>query len=417
MTRGSATTAAARTRIWHTSLAVTGTLAAGLSQWGVVAVMARTGGSVPVGTYALCLALTAPAYTLTMMQLRVLWVTEPDGGERFGVFLAVRLASSTVALLGLLLIGTVFSTATGAMLAPIATARFLESCGDLYQARLQRVDRLDLVGAVQCLGALSTLGTFWFTVRVADLTVALWSVAAASALTSLALPAAMANRSARCTGTPEGSAGWRRPMAGLVRHGFPLGTASMVTSLTVSVPRILVHATDGARAVGLLSAVTQVGQGISMFAGAVAQAILPETVRRYRRRGPRALLARTETAVGCCAALGGVLVLAAVTVGPAAVSTLYGGAFDADRAVLATLAVLTALSCTVWFLEHALTALRKSLDQLRVNLATLLLTAAGCAIAVPAAGVLGALLAATLGACFQVAVKLRLLRSATRVTP
>src|SRR5690349_6038498 len=68
-----------------------------LSQWTVVAILARQGSPATLGEYTLALALSAPIFMCLNMRLRFLQATDTSGQFGFVHYATVRAASSCLA--------------------------------------------------------------------------------------------------------------------------------------------------------------------------------------------------------------------------------------------------------------------------------------------------------------------------------
>ena len=68
-------------------------------QWGMLMVLAKLGSPEWSGQFALGLAVTAPIIMLTNLQLRAIQATDARREYRFGHYLALRLATTALALL------------------------------------------------------------------------------------------------------------------------------------------------------------------------------------------------------------------------------------------------------------------------------------------------------------------------------
>src|SRR4051812_28390850 len=76
------------------------------SQWGMLVVLAKLNSPEAVGQFALGLAVTAPVVMFTNLHLRVVQATDAKHQYRFGDYLALRLITTTLALL--IITGIVF---------------------------------------------------------------------------------------------------------------------------------------------------------------------------------------------------------------------------------------------------------------------------------------------------------------------
>jgi O-antigen/teichoic acid export membrane protein len=379
-----------------------------MMQWIVVAVLARHDGAAAVGSYALALAIAAPVFTLSMLQLRMLLVTAPDPAAARGPYLAARVCTSVVALVVVLGCALVVSGATAVLLVAIGLARCCETVGDLLLGCLQGEGHVDRVGRDQTLLAAASTGIFTVAlIATGQLREAIWVLPMCSLVFGLWVPGRQVRASLRAGEPLVVRADFARgSVLRVVRAGLPLGGSSSVGALGVAVPRFVLQSAHGSATVGVYSGVSQLSQALTAVAGAVSQARLPVMVRQFHHGAGTAPLVRAVlTAVGLCTAGGVALAGPAYLWGPDLVRLLYGAGFVVDRGVMALLAVATGvLSCT-WFLDQALVTQRRTRTQLAVNLLGLAVTTLCCLVLVPRDGLVGAAAAVTLAAAVQCLVK------------
>lgn len=404
MARHRAPAPAAHQMAW----AVTGTLALGLMQWIVIAILARQGGPGWVGAYALALGIAAPVFTFSMLQLRLLLVTERDPAAVRGSYLALRLCTSVAAFVLVASCAGFLTGTTAVLLLAVGLARFSETVGDLLLGCIQGAGRVDRVGQNQTLLAVASTGLFGGALAVTgDVRVAAWALPTASFLIALVLPwlhvRSSLQSSERMITRGDFAPG---SLLAVGRAGLPLGGSSSVSALAAAVPRFALQGYHGSATLGVYSAVSQMSQALSSLAGAISQARLPILARRFHHdEGSSRIASASLVAVGTCTSAGLVIALPAYVWGPQLVRALYGDAFVVSPLVMALFAVATGLVSCGWFLDQALVTERRTNAQLAVNVLVLVVVTAGCLVLGPRQGLLGVATAFTLGAGVQCVAK------------
>jgi O-antigen/teichoic acid export membrane protein len=244
----------------RTGVALAGNCAYALAQFGVLVVLAHQATLSDVGDYALALAVTAPIQLGLGLRLRT--VRSVDTGlTPFRTYL--QLAAVLGALAALL------STAIGVMIAPsghfivvvglVALAKSVEGIVDVCYGEYQRQDRL--AGLTVSLVALG--------VHVAGLVGALIAMLVCWTVQLLALDGRRIRPPA--VAAPE-HPGKPVSIGNLIQRSWPLGLASAIASLSVSLPRFAVAGLLDSAAVGVLAVLSYPATVISLFANSVGQA-------------------------------------------------------------------------------------------------------------------------------------------------
>ena len=129
------------------SWTLTGNLTYALCQFVMLSVLAKLGNASIVGQYALALAIAAPVFMLTNLQLRAVQATDARHEYAFADYFTLRTIST---LLGLLLIVGIagvarYDLATKALIILVGGAKAVETIGDVIAGHLQKFERLDKV--------------------------------------------------------------------------------------------------------------------------------------------------------------------------------------------------------------------------------------------------------------------------------
>lgn len=379
-------------------------------QWGMLVVLARLGDTEMVGRFALGLAITAPVFMFSNLQLRGVQATDARHEFRFGDYLGARLLMSALALLGIggLVVLCGYGWEVGAVILAVAAAKACETISDIVSGLLQQHECMDRAAVSMVLrGALGLLflsTALWLTHRL------LWGVLGLFAAWSVVL-AVYDCRSVLLVGGTRGDRWqtmcprWRPATLGrLLWLTLPLGIVTCLISLNTNIPRYYVEHYLGLRTLGVFSAL-----GYLMLAGhtvisALAQSASPRLAAYYasgRLSAYRRFLAKL---LGMGALLGVVGVLAAVLAGPLLLRLIYGPDYASPQAValFVLLMIAAGLSYLSSFLDYAATAARYFRIQTPVFLGSSLVSVAASALLVPTAGLRGAGWAAVIAMAWQV---------------
>src|SRR5262249_4902303 len=147
---------------FRTNLAWTllGNTAYAASQWAILILLAKLSTPEMVGQFALGLAITAPVFMLTNLQLRAVQATDARHEFPFGDYLVLRLITTVLAWLavaGVVLIGGSRGE-TALVILAFALAKGIESLSDIIYGLLQQHERMDRIALSLMLKGLLTLG-------------------------------------------------------------------------------------------------------------------------------------------------------------------------------------------------------------------------------------------------------------------
>lgn len=365
-------------------------------QWGMLVVLARLGDAEMVGRFALGLAITAPVFMFSNLQLRAVQATDARQEYLFGDYLTARLLMSAAALLvvaGVVALSGYGVEVAGIILA-VAAAKACESVSDIVYGLLQQHERMDRLGISLMLrgpAALVALGTaVWLTHRL------LWGVLSMAAVWAVVLMV-FDCRSAVLLGgeVRDGRAGLRprfQPavLGRLLWLALPLGVVTCLLSLNTSIPRYFVEHHLGLRALGVFSAIGYLIVAGNTIVTALAQSAVPRLASHYavgERRQLRSLLGRL---CGLGILLGGVGVLAAWLAGSDILRLIYGPDYAEWTELFVLLMIAAGTSYVASFIGYAVTAARYYRVQAPVFVIVCLITTAASAWLVPKEGLCGA---------------------------
>lgn len=392
-----------------------------LCQWGLLIALTKLGTPTDVGHYSLALAVAAPVFMLSSLQLRSLLATDARGDFRFGDYLALRLASDLFAVaivVGVALLGPYEGEAALAICL-VALAKALEAWGDIYQGFAQSRERMDLVGrALLAKGLLALLGMVAGLAATGRLLTGLAGLAAAWALGLVCFDLRYARRLARtmAADSPGGEAGLLRPrwsranLRALAILGLPLGLASMLGSLTLNLPRLVVASHLGMEALGIYSALAYLMVGGQLIGSSVTLGLSTRLAAQFvsDRRAYRRLLSR---ALALCSAVGILGLAVALVWGRPLLRILYTPQYAEHQGLFVAVMVATLLNTVFWPVGVALTIARRTRAQLWLRLAAAALGWAGTLYLLPRFGLIGAAGALCLAFAVQLAAGLAAIRS------
>lgn len=360
-------------------------------QWGMLSALAKLGSPSILGEFTLGLAVAAPVFMFTNLQLRAVQATDLNAEYGFANYFTLRLLTT---LLGLMVV-TALLPFTGASLAVrvvvllVAVSKCIECMSDVVAGLLQREERLKRVAISQIMRGIGSVAVFSLTfAQFRNLT---GSVVASSGV-SLAVLAFYDLRSVQAL------AGKRvlflkfnlRELRHLAMLGLPLGWVSTFASLTVNIPRYFLQHYRGLADQGIYASLSYVVVAINLIVIALSVSVTTRLARLFADGNHRQFI---HLLIKLCI-LGALIAAAGVPltflVGRQLLTIIYGSEYAEHVGLLALFVAITGLGTIGSFLFCGLTAARAFRAQVPVFFAAVLIGLAGAAMLVPRFGLIGA---------------------------
>jgi O-antigen/teichoic acid export membrane protein len=358
-----------------------------LSQWAMLAMLAKRTDPEAVGLFALATAITAPVMMLASLQLRSLQATDARDEYTPGDYLALRILTTALAVLAFLALALVLGGQVGFILLMVGLAKAFEAMSDVLFGRLQRQERMDQVGRALMLKALVTPLAWATGLAWAGVAGAVTGMAVAWGITFFAVDLPAALRSGAAGMRPNFD---RKRLAPMALLAAPLGVTMMLISLNTNLPRYFLERDHGPYALGIFAALAYLLVAGNMIMMSVSQSVAPRLSRHYAAGElPRAarLLARM---IALAAAAGVASVALGAFAGEWLLGLLYTPEYAGHADVLVWVLVAGALGYVGTMLGSANTASRRIRPQMAVQATVTGVTVLLGAMLIPGHGLLGA---------------------------
>lgn len=372
-----------------------------LCQWGILIIIAKLGSSAMLGRFALALAITAPVFMLTNLQLSSVLASDSLQEYQFSNYLTLRVAGTTSALLficGLVLIAR-FHWETAAVVIALAFAKASESFSDLIYGLWQKYERFKKVAialSVRGLGSLTVmLVTLGLTHNIAFSTGALalwWTV-------WLVLYEYTGAKIILEVYGPNNFSGpkWDRlQLKKLVSVCWPCGIIVLLLALGVNIPRYFIQRYLGSSQLGYFAAVAYLPAMGTMVISALCQSALPRLSRDFEMdRAAYFLLLRKMMVIAFSFGIAGA-VMAAIF-GPSILKLIYSSEYGAYVPLLVWMTIAAAFAYTSSVLGYGMTAMRRFREQIPLLVCVAGVIAVACWATIPRVGIIGGAYASVLG--------------------
>ena len=258
-----------------------------LCQWALVVFLAKFGNVEMVGKYSLALAITAPIFMFTNLQLRAVQIADVRNEFKFNTYFSLRVYSSLLGVfisLGILLLCN-YQWETRLTIFIIGVAKGIESVSDIFWGLQQKNERMDFVAKSMLLrGVISVIG-FTSAIYVTG-SIVVGSLALTLSWGLVLLFYDISNM--KLTGkepTNEKIFAISRgeyqidPIMKLIRKTLPLGAALALVSLNANIPRYFVEYYLGEGSLGIFSALLYLMIPGSLILNSMGQSISPQMAK------------------------------------------------------------------------------------------------------------------------------------------
>lgn len=360
-------------------------------QWGMLSVLAKLGSSSIVGQFTLGLAICAPVFMFTNLQLRAVQATDINAEGGFADYFSLRSLST---FLGLILILALLpfvdaSASVRVVIILVSVSKCIECMSDVSAGLLQREEQLKRVAISLMIRGIASVLVFSAVFaygRNLELSIVSMCVVWAAVFLLYDLP--NVRRFGKCHGSFFHIDGGEIRRLALL--GLPLGWVATLSSLTTNIPRYFLQHHLGLAEQGIFASLAYLVVAINLVVFALTQSVTTRLARLCAEGNLKGFVHLLEK---LC--LFGVLItvvgpLASLLVGRTLLTILYRREYADHVNLLALLVAVAGVTTIGSFLFCGLTAARKFSVQLPVYTVATLVAIAGSALLIPRNGLMGA---------------------------
>ena len=364
-----------------------------------------------VGRYSLALALTAPVFMFSNLNLATVLASDVNEKRGFGDYLGLRLLCSSLCVIpiaGFTYLGHYGATMT-LVVAVVTISKYVESISDISYGLMQNHERFDYMAKSLILkGVLTIVAVTLVLFFSGDLTISLLALATVWVFVLLFFDLPHIGRwvSLRPTLSPQA-------LVPILVFSLPLGVVGALGSLGVQIPRFAMEHWRGERELGIFSAIVALGMVARMITLALSRTALPRLSRQYAQGSVEAFQNLTVklAVLGVVVGLMGFMV--AAVFGRTLLTLLYTPEYARYNGVFMVVMIYVGLVTTFSFLGTAATAAQSFSPQVAIHLVKIATIAGVCFWAVPRFGALGAAWALVVGTLVSSVGYLLLIRRLT----
>lgn len=291
-----------------------------VTRWSLVAAMAKLGSSEMVGQYVLGVIISLPVFGLMDLQLRGVQATDAREEHPFGLFLALRLITTVLAVVVVTFIALIgYPGATATVLIMVGLHRASESIADVFQGPMQQQERMDqMATSIIARGVLGSIATIAVIATTGSLS---GSVAAMMVMSVVVLVlfdrpkvASLSDRRGRPLNI--GPLWDRRALASLAWMALPLGVIMMLVALQFNIPRYVLENWHGTAALGILAGIAYFLDAGRQLVLAIGTSVSPRLARHFSQGKRREFFTLLFKLMAVCMVPAIIGLLASILAGP-----------------------------------------------------------------------------------------------------
>jgi O-antigen/teichoic acid export membrane protein len=359
------------------------------TQFGMLSALAKLSDASVVGQYALALAITAPIFMLTNLQLRGVQATDAHDHYKFADYFTLRCLCTVLGLFVTLVIvaSSRYDRTTKLVVLLVALAKAIETLSDVIAGHLQKCERLDQVARALVLRGLASVTTFslafWITRR---LMVAIIVLAVTWLVVIVLYDFRVLQRTLKervlfhCSGSVLSSLAWL---------SLPLGLVMALNSLSTNIPRYILEHTLGRTDLGIFASLAYLVTAGGLISIALGQSVCTRMSRLFADGDLAAFRGILRKLMLLAVWLGFAGVLLALTLGKPILAFVYRPEYASHVNLLVVMVVDSAITAACVFLGFGMTSARCFRSQIPIMVANLIVTIALAFALIPRFGLLG----------------------------
>jgi len=394
------------------SWTLAGNVVYAVTQFGILSALAKLASAAVVGQYALALAISAPIFMFTNLQLRGVQATDARNEYQFADYFTLRCLSTILGVLAVVFIVVIarYDRITSFVVLLVTAAKAVETFSDVIAGHLQKFERLDQVARALMLRGSASVATFTITFWIARSLVFSVLALAVTWLVVIGL------YDFRVVLSVLHDRVFFRYSTSVLRRliwlSLPLGLVMALISLNANIPRYLLERKLGAAELGIFASLAYLMTAMSLIVSALGQSVCARLSRFFADGDVHHFKMLIGKLIGLSLVLGSVGIAGAAIFGKQILTLVYRAEYASHVSLLVVFAIAATVSSAASFLGYGMTAARCFRSQVPlIVLATL--TSAGLTVALlPSCGLMGAGYALLASAIVQAGASYLVLRSA-----
>ncbi|MEK4510571.1 oligosaccharide flippase family protein [Paenibacillus sp. FSL K6-2524] len=369
------------------------------AQFVIVILLNKFGSPEIVGQYSLGLAVTAPIFMLSHLHLRSVLIVDTSGKYVFGDFLGLRLVTTAIAFTvaaGFCIISG-FDWKTALVIFFISLYRIVESVSDILLGIVQKQERLDQISISRAAKGLFSILIFTVVfIPTQSLILSLFVMI----LGWLGITTFYDARKARAF-TSLVPIFNKSTLRQLLIVSSPLGIVLALMSLNTNIPMYAISYFKGEYDLGVYASLSYMIVACNVVVTALGEAITPRLARWHAAGRHKEFVSLLSRMIVMGLGMSAIACVIGWMFGKQLLTLLYSTDVAQEIGLFRWLLVSTLLVFVSSYLWYAITATGNYKAQIPLFLCTAVTNGIACLLLVPAYGVIGAAMGASLGLFVQ----------------
>ena len=337
-----------------------------LSQWGILVILIKFFSTEDVGYFTLAMALAAPIFMLTDMQLKSVLVVEPFGeDDNFRTYQTIRFFTTAIATAGLILY-CIFAKNANKIIIIIILYKAVESSIDILYGYLQKCDKMILMSKLDILKTLSavTMCTL-FAFLSNSIIIALSSLFLVSILYYI-INNIQVNQLAKLKWRIDG-----RNVVNIIKKSLPLGISVFFSSYIINYPRISIESICGTEFLAYFGAYSYLAIGMFQIYVPLQIFLRQRLSKYYQTDNKKEFVYKVNKTIFALLAFGGILMIGFWLLGDYVINLLYADSYLEYSGVMYSLIVSQTLTSISGIIAIAVLSFNIYTRQVFISIGTL----------------------------------------------
>lgn len=407
------------------SWTLVGNLFHSFSQFMIIIMLTKYGDVKMVGQYILGLAITAPIFLFTNLQLRVLFITDVDNKYSFFSILKTRCLTVLISFILVLFIINFgnYDNNTSVIILLVTLLKIIESFSDIIYSIYQKNEQMKFISISKIIKGFISILTIWLSMYMYNngiLTLVLLLIFMIISLFSVdiylgkkyvtkAKEIDIKKLFRKFFPSNKGIKNFRT----LLVTAIPLGIIATLDSFNVNIPRYFIQYSLGEEELGYFGSISYIMLLGGIVVGALGQAAMPR-LSSYYKKDTHNYNRLLNKLVFIGFILGFLGFLFSIFMGELFLTILYSKEYASYTSLLNVIMLCGILWYVASFIETGIYATREFNKQYVIHVITIITSIISCIILIPAYGLMGAAFSMLISMVVRMFVGLYILHSVKR---
>jgi O-antigen/teichoic acid export membrane protein len=386
------------------SWTIIGNLIYALCQWLILIGISKIGNVLMVGQYSLALAITAPIFMFSSLQLRGILATDKKNSYSFGHYLGLRIITTSISsiLLILFLIFSNYPLETKAVILIVILIKAVETISEIIYGLQQKNERMDKISISLIIKGFVSMIVFSIVLNFSrSILISLLCSLLVYILVLIFIDIKQGRKVEKLMPVI-------RPvkLKKLVILSFPLGLAMLLISLNSNIPKYFIENNLGIKELGYYSAIAYIVIAGSTIINALGQSASPRLAHFFSSNMSASYKSLLFRLLLMSFGIGLLGVIVVIFLGEPILSIIYQSEYRKYNNIFLFVMITALFSYLAAILGYSMTAMRVFKAQPFIFLSVTMITFLASYFLIPTKGLVGATYATIIASVCQVIASL-----------